>query len=66
MIQFGISLPAIRARIMADLERNDLSREHVLALVVRLPETTRIRIGNEEYVRTHHRCGLTTLPNRHV
>jgi DNA topoisomerase IB len=66
MIQFGISLPTIRARVMADLERNDLSREHVLAIVVRLLETTRIRIGNEEYARSNHSFGLTTLRNRHV
>ena len=66
MIQFGISLPKIRARVMADLKRNDLSREHVLAIVVRLLETTRIRIGNEEYARSNHSFGLTTLRNRHV
>ncbi len=66
MIQFGVSLSIIRARVMADLERNDLSREHVLAIVVRLLETTYIRIGNEEYARTNHSFGLTTLRNRHV
>jgi len=66
MIQFGASLPTIRARVMADLERNDLSREHVLGIVVRLLETTCIRIGNEEYARTNHSFGLTTLRNRHV
>jgi DNA topoisomerase-1 len=38
----------------------------VLATVVRLLETTAIRVGNEEYVRENHSYGLSTLRNRHV
>ncbi len=40
--------------------------EKVLAIVVRLLETTYIRVGNEEYARTNKSFGLTTLQNRHV
>jgi DNA topoisomerase-1 len=38
----------------------------VLAAVVRLLETTYIRVGNEEYARTNQSFGLTTLRNHHV
>jgi len=38
----------------------------VLATVVRLLETTFIRVGNEEYARQNKSFGLTTLRNRHV
>jgi DNA topoisomerase-1 len=38
----------------------------VLAAVIRLLETTMIRVGNEEYVRQNHSFGLTTMRNRHV
>ena len=34
--------------------------------MVRLLETTLIRVGNEEYARTNHSFGLTTLRDRHV
>ncbi len=66
MIAFGKALPAIRERVEHDLKRPGLPREKVLALVVRLLETTFIRIGNEEYARTNHSFGLTTLRDEHV
>ena len=37
-----------------------------MATVVRLLETTLIRVGNEEYARENGSFGLTTLRNRHV
>ena len=43
-----------------------LRREKVLATVVRLLETTLIRVGNEEYARENRSFGLTTLRDRHV
>jgi len=66
MLQFGATLPRIRERVEADLALGHLSREKVLAIVVRLLETTFIRVGNEEYARTNKSFGLTTLKGRHV
>jgi DNA topoisomerase-1 len=66
MQSFGEALPRIRARVTHDLARDGLPREKVLAVVVRLLETTFIRVGNEEYARTNHSFGLTTMRNRHV
>jgi DNA topoisomerase I len=66
MILFGESLPAIRARVDEDLKRPGLPREKVLATVVRLLETTFIRIGNQEYARNNKSFGLTTMRDRHV
>ncbi|MGH8742155.1 MAG: DNA topoisomerase IB, partial [Burkholderiales bacterium] len=43
-----------------------LPREKVLATVVRLLETTLIRVGNEEYARQNASFGLTTLRGRQV
>ncbi|HEY4320311.1 MAG TPA: hypothetical protein VGM77_03950 [Gemmatimonadales bacterium] len=63
---FGEALPQIRSRVQADLSRRGLPREKVLAAVVRLLETTGIRVGNDEYARQNHSFGLTTLRNRHV
>lgn len=66
MPQFGAALPAIRARVASDLARNGLPREKVLALVVRLLETTLIRVGNREYTKQNRSFGLTTMRDRHV
>jgi DNA topoisomerase-1 len=65
-IAFGKALPRIRARTERDLARPGLPREKVLATVVRLLETTLIRVGNEEYARQNHSFGLTTMRDRHV
>jgi DNA topoisomerase-1 len=66
MMAFGRALPQIRARVAEDLARPGVSREKVLATVVRLLETTLIRVGNEEYARTNRSYGLTTMQTRHV
>lgn len=66
MVAFGEALPAIRARVEADLARSGPSREKVLAAVVRLLDETAIRVGNEEYARQNASFGLTTLRNGHV
>jgi DNA topoisomerase-1 len=66
MISFGQALPRIRARVEKDLARPGLPREKVLATVVRLLETTLIRVGNEEYARENGSFGLTTLRDHHV
>jgi DNA topoisomerase I len=65
-ISFGRALPAIRARVEQDLRRPGLPREKVLAAVVRLLETTLIRVGNDEYARSNRSYGLTTMRDQHV
>jgi DNA topoisomerase I len=66
MIALGHALPALRRRVTADLAAPGLPRRKVLAAVVRLLETTFIRVGNEEYARTNKSFGLTTMKDRHV
>lgn len=66
MIAFGRALPAIRKSVARDLARPKLDRTKVLAAVVRLLETTLIRIGNEEYARQNRSFGLSTMRDRHV
>jgi DNA topoisomerase-1 len=77
--EFGCLLPRIRRRVAADLAA-DLAtdpaasadghrapaRNTVLAAVVRLLDTTLVRIGNEEYARSNGSFGLTTLRAQHA
>jgi DNA topoisomerase-1 len=65
-LAFARVLPKIRRRVAADLRRKDMGKEKILATVVRLLETTVIRVGNDEYARENKSYGLTTMRNRHV
>jgi DNA topoisomerase-1 len=66
MVSFGDALPKLRRRLTRNLSLPGLPRDKVLAAVVTLLDTTRIRIGNAEYARDNKSFGLTTLRNRHV
>lgn len=66
VIGFGRKLPAIRRQVAKDLARPGMPREKILAAIVRLLETTMMRVGNEEYARSNGSFGLTTLRDRHV
>jgi DNA topoisomerase I len=67
---FALALPRIRARVARDLQTDRKNkapdRSQVLAALVRLLDTTLLRIGNEEYASSNGSYGLTTLRNRHV
>ena len=66
MLDFAEALPKIRRRCDADLATRGLSRDKVVAAVVRLLELTLIRVGNDEYARLNRSFGLTTLRDRHA
>jgi len=67
---FALALPGIRARVARDLQlppgRKAPGRAQVLAALVRLLDTTLLRVGNEEYASSNGSFGLTTLRNRHA
>jgi DNA topoisomerase-1 len=69
MLEFGAALPRIRKRVQADLAApvgTMPRRATVLATIVRLLDTTYVRIGNEDYARENKSYGLTTLRQRHA
>jgi DNA topoisomerase-1 len=66
MIDFAKALPLIRKTTAKHLALPALPREKVLAAVVRVMEKTLIRVGNEEYARTNHSYGLTTMEDKHA
>jgi DNA topoisomerase I len=68
LLPFGNALPRIRHRVQAALgnAQGAPTRERVLATLVRLLDTTRLRVGNAEYARDNDSFGLSTLRNRHA
>ncbi|WP_374562754.1 DNA topoisomerase IB [Ideonella sp.] len=64
---FGQVLPRLRQRVLRRLGgAAEPTRERVLATLVRLLDTTWLRIGNDEYARSNGSYGLSTLRNRHA
>ena len=66
MLAFAETLPMIREQVALDLQARILSRQKVVAIVMRLLDETLIRIGNREYVRQNNSYGLTTLRDKHL
>ncbi len=66
LLDFAKSLSPIRRIVARDFSLNDLTKEKVLAAIVKLLDNEYVRIGNDEYAEENGTYGLTTLENRHV
>jgi len=66
LLDFGKALPRLRRKIDRDLRKRALSREKVLAAVVKLLDTEYLRVGNDRYAKENKSFGATTLLCRHV
>jgi DNA topoisomerase I len=66
LISFAHALPRIRRRVAKHLRQRGLTRQKVLAAVVKLLETTLVRVGNDEYAKSNNSFGLTTMRDGHV
>ena len=64
--RFGEYLAALRRRTNEDIEREGLTKEKVLAVVVRLINDLYFRVGSEESARRYRTYGVTTLRKRHL
>jgi len=66
MIQFAKALPRIRRKVDKDLRARALSKDKVVAAVVRLLDDEYLRVGNQEYAKDNKSFGATTLLSRQV
>jgi len=66
VVRFARLLPQLRAEVDADLAREGMPRERVLACAVRLLEMGFFRTGGEAYAEENGSYGLATLQKRHV
>jgi DNA topoisomerase-1 len=64
--EFGKALPKIRRKVAADLRKRELSRDKVVAAVVRLLDDEYLRVGNQQYAKQNKSFGATTLLSRQV
>ena len=66
LADFGRALPKLRKKVEEDIAGKATRPETVIAAVVRLIESTHMRVGNEEYAKDNKSFGATTLRNRHA
>jgi DNA topoisomerase-1 len=64
--RFGEHLPSLRRKTNDDIAQANLSRERVLAVIVRLINDLYFRVGSELSVKRYRTYGITTLRNRHL
>jgi DNA topoisomerase I len=66
MLRFASALPGLRTATEQDLRHRGLTRDRVVASVVRLIDLGLFRIGEERYADLDHHYGATTLKKQHV
>jgi DNA topoisomerase IB len=66
MLRFASALPGLRTATAQDLRHRGLTRDRVVASVVRLIDLGLFRIGEERYADLDHHYGATTLRKEHV
>ncbi|HEY9281203.1 MAG TPA: DNA topoisomerase IB [Eoetvoesiella sp.] len=66
LLAFGSALPRIRRQVKKDLARRELCQAKIIASVVRLLDTTLIRVGSRAYAHANKSYGLTTLKRGHA
>ncbi|WP_244238045.1 DNA topoisomerase IB [Corallococcus terminator] len=66
IVGFAKALPKMRRQVNVDLRKRGLSRDRVLAGMLRILGTCFIRPGSQRYAEEHGSFGLATLRARHV
>jgi DNA topoisomerase I len=66
MIRFGERLPALRAAMVEHLDNDELDRDRVCAIALRLIDLGWFRVGSDRHTRTSGTYGITTLRKRHI
>jgi DNA topoisomerase-1 len=66
LIRFADRLPALRAQLAADIDKDGFDRDRVAAIALRLINLGWFRVGNDRYAKESRTYGITTLTRRHV
>jgi DNA topoisomerase I len=66
LIRFAERLPDLRAAMAEHLDKEELDRERVSAIALRLINLGWFRVGSDRYVEGSGTYGITTLTRRHV
>lgn len=66
LVRFGERLPALRIAMAGHLDHDELDRERVCAIALRLIDLGWFRVGSDRHTQASGTYGITTLRKRHV
>jgi DNA topoisomerase I len=66
LVRFGGRLPALRTAMSEHLDTDELDRDRVCAIALRLIDLGWFRIGSDRHTRASGTFGITTLRKRHI
>jgi DNA topoisomerase-1 len=66
IVEFAGELPKLRRAIESDLAASSLTKNKVIATILRIMDRTSLRVGNDRYARDNDSFGLTTLKDSHA
>lgn len=66
ILRFGEKLPALRKQVEADLAERSLTKNKVLACIVKLMDQAYFRVGNQNYAKENQTYGITTMRRKHT
>jgi len=66
IVHFGASIPAMRRTVAGHLRQSGLSRERVMACILKILALSFLRPGSEIYANEHGSYGIATLRSNHV
>ena len=66
LIRFAERLPDLRAAMAEHMDHEELDRERVSAIAIRLINRAWFRVGTERYAKQSKTFGITTLSKQHV
>lgn len=66
MIQFGAKLPAIQSDMKRLASQKKITKNKIIALVMRIIVLCNFRIGNEKYAQRYKSYGISTIEVHHV
>lgn len=66
ILRFAEDLPKLRKQVDKDLRRRKLSRQKIVACIIKLMDQQFFRVGNTRYAKEHGSYGISTLRRKHV
>jgi DNA topoisomerase-1 len=66
ILEFGERLPALRKQVELDLTERKLTKNKVLACIVKLMDQAYFRVGNKNYAQENQTYGITTMRRKHT
>lgn len=66
ILEFGEQLPGLRKQVEKDLAQRHLTKEKVLACIVKLMDQAYFRVGNKNYAQDNQTYGITTMRRKHT